>query len=252
MHTRGSSRTVALLAIGGGVVALVGNVLAPRFNGDNSTVYRDIASSSRFTITGVIILVAILLVTAAFAGLSRIWATDGNVELAGYARLAVVIGGAIALLQIGVELYGYRYQARAFSDFATSSAQSPIKTQNLISAFWATDAFDHLSSALMAVWTLILLGLAPVLLGAAQLRTRAIGARLGLVAVVGGLVCAVVGVASLLHEDQSTFDVPFLIGSLLVTAWLIATGVLLARSASGGTIDVSHSTPAESAVPSST
>jgi hypothetical protein len=232
-------RVTAAAAISGGVVALVGNGLAPRFNDDDPVVYREIAHSTRYTAAGVIVLVAVLLVTAALVGIARSLRGTAANELAHYGRLAAVIGGALAVLQTGVELYGYKQQAQAFAG---------ANPQNVVSAFWATNALDHLSSAMFAVWTLVFLGLAPVLIGAAQLRSRGPDTRIGYAAVLGGAVCTVVGVASLLHSDQSTFDVPFLIGSLLVTFWLIATGVVMWRGSAGDVIDVSESATADAQV----
>ena len=213
-------RVTAALAVVGGVVALVGNLLAPRFNDDDVVVYRKIADSGRFTVSGVVILLAVLLVTAAFVGISRAWLGTRAGELASYGRLAAVVGGTLAILQAGVALYGYKQQAQAFAD---------ANTTNVVSAFWATNAVDHVNSALFATWTIVFLGLAPALLGAAQLRERMPAGRLGVAGIVGGAVCVIVGVGSLLTSDQSTYDVPFLIGSLLVTFWLIGTGVVMWR-----------------------
>jgi hypothetical protein len=67
-----------------------------------------------------------------------------------------------------------------------------------------------------------------MLLGAAQLRNGVFG-RLGFAGLVGGATCFVVGVGELLASDQSTYDVPFAIGSVIVTIWLIAVGVLMWR-----------------------
>jgi hypothetical protein len=214
-------QVTAALAVIGGVVALVGNALAPRFNGDDVDIYRKIAHSSRYATANVIILIALLLVTAAFVGISRHGLRDGSSELAQYGRVASVAGGAIALLQVGVETFGYRQQARAFD---TANAH------NVVSAFWATNALDHINAGMFAVWTIALLGLAPMLLGAAQLRNGTSG-RLGFAAVLGGATCFVVGIGELLASDQSKYDVPFAIGSVIVTIWLIATGVLMWRRA---------------------
>jgi len=230
MTEKSDTRVTAVLAISGGGVALVGNLLAPRINGDNVEVYRKIADSTRFAAAGVIVLAAVLLVTAAFVGITHTTGLRATGGLAYYGRLAAVVGGSLAVLQTGVELYGYRYLAKAFAG---------ADDHNVVSAFWATNALDHLSSAMFALWTLVLLGIAPVLIGAGQLRARVRPGWVGIVAVVGGAVCAVVGIASLLHEDQSTFDVPFLIGSLLVTAWIIATGVFLWRAAPDAVVDLS-------------
>jgi uncharacterized membrane protein YidH (DUF202 family) len=229
MNAAPTRRTTAALAVGGALVALVGNAIAPRINGDDVDVYRKIAHSDRFAIAGLIILVAVVLVSAAFVGLSRRSPSTRTAELAQYARVAAVIGGALAVLQTAVELYAYRQEARAFD-----AAHPP----NVVSAFWATNALDRINSAMFASWTIVLLGAAPVLLGALQLRSRSLG-RLGYAAIVGGAVCAVVGVASLLTDDQSTYDIPFAIGSVIVTVWLLGTGISIWRHPEDASIDIS-------------
>lgn len=220
MITWSARRVTAALAIAGGVLALVGNGLAPRFSGDDVVTYRHIANSTRFEVAGVIVLFALLIVTGAFVGIARAYANGyQHSEASNYGRLASVVGGAIAMAYGGIELYAYRQQARAF-DGANST--------NVVSAFWATNALDHLAAALFAIWAIVLLGLAPALLGASQLRAGTTG-RLGYAAILGGAVCVVVGVGSLLKTDQSTFDIPFAVGSVIVTVWLLATGVRLWR-----------------------
>ncbi|MBV9293215.1 MAG: hypothetical protein JO222_12255, partial [Frankiales bacterium] len=173
---------------------------------------------------------AVILVTAAFVGLSRRSPSTRTAELAHFARLAAVVGGAIALLQTAVEVYAYRQEARAFD-----GAQVP----NVVSAFWATNALDRVSAAMFAAWTIALLGAAPVLLGALQLRSRTFG-RLGYAAIAGGAVCAFVGVASLMTDDQSTYDIPFAIGSVLVTVWLLGTGISIWRHPEDACIDITE------------
>ena len=235
MNSWSVRQTAAATAVVGGIVALVGNALAPRYNGDDVDVYRKIAHSTRYTVANVVILVAVLLVVAAMVGLSR---TLRASELGYYGRLAVVVGGAIAILQAGVVIYGYKQQALAFAG---------ANDHNVVSAFWATNALDHLNAAMFSAWTLLLLGIAPALIGTGFLRGRGLAARTGIVGLVGGLVCIVVGIGSLLHSDQSAFDIPFAIGSVLVTLWLIGTGVILWRATDDDVIDLS--TPAQQRQP---
>jgi hypothetical protein len=101
--------------------------------------------------------------------------------------------------------------------------------QNQQGAFWATSALDKANSSLFSTWTLLLLGLAPALIGLAMLQTRAYATWVAAVGIVGGLICAAVGIANLLIEDQAKLNLVFLIGSLLVTVWVIAAGLLLSR-----------------------
>jgi hypothetical protein len=219
-----ASRTTAALAIVGGSLALVGNLIAPRFNSDDVIVYRQVAASSRFSAAGVIVLGAVILVTAAFAALTRRFQATTMPELANLGRAAALVGGTIAVMQTGFELYAYKQQAAAFAG---------ANSHNVVPAFWAANALDHTSSAMFATWTLVLLGITPILIGVTQVRDARRRA-LGVAALAGGAVCVVVGFGSLLRDDQSVYDVPFLIGSLIVTLWLIASGVALWRSAEVG------------------
>ena len=227
-------RTVAGLAIAGGVVALAGNLLAPRYSGNSVDNYRELADSTRYAVSGFIILAATILVTAALVGFTRTWRGTPHAELAYYGQLAAVIGGTIAMAQAGLGVYAYR---QAAMDFAGSD------DRNIVSAFWATNALDKLNGAMFATWTIVLLGIAPLIIGLAQLRSRVVATWLAMTAMAGGLICAVVGVGALMDSSQSDFDVPFLIGSLMVTVWVIGTGVVMWREPAPTEIDLS--TPAQ-------
>src|SRR3954467_7709719 len=102
-----TARGTGALAITAAIIALVGNALAPRFNGDDVVVYHKIANSTRYAVAGVVVLAALALVTAAFAALSRIDDSDGQRSLRDGARLATIVGGAIALGQAAVQIYAY-------------------------------------------------------------------------------------------------------------------------------------------------
>lgn len=214
-------RGAAILGLSAGMVALVGNLLAPRFDGDDGEVYRRLADSTRSQVSNVIVLAAVMLATATFVAFSRVGNGGRGEELRYFGRLAAVIGGTIAILETGIALYAYRQQAIVFAH---------SDDRNVVAAFWATNVFDHLTAALFAVWTLMLLGFTPLLIGAAQLRERSVKPLVGSLGVVGGLGCAVVAVGELLTDDPSGYDIPFLVGSLLVTLWLLATSVSLWRS----------------------
>lgn len=218
----GLSRPVgASFAVGGGVVALVGNLLAPRFDqNDDVAVYRAVAASDRLAPAGLVLLLAFLLTTIGiFAIAASLRGGRGN-DAAWLGAAAVGAGGVIALAQNSLELFGYRQMARVFT---------AADGQNQQGAFWATSALDKANSSLFSTWTLLLLGLAPLLISIAMLQTRAFPAWLAGVGIVGGLVCAFVAIANLVREDQTALNLVFLIGSLLVTVWLIASGVLLRR-----------------------
>src|SRR5437899_1525494 len=96
-------RTAGVVAVTGAVAALVGNIIHPRFSGDDVDTYRSIATSSRFRTADVFIIVAFLLVTAAIVAFARIWGRGAATELGSYARTAAFVGGALALTGIGIE-----------------------------------------------------------------------------------------------------------------------------------------------------
>ncbi|MDT7550117.1 MAG: hypothetical protein QOE84_2511 [Actinomycetota bacterium] len=218
----GLSRPVgSACAVLGGVVALVGNLLAPRFDqNDNVAVYRAVAASGRLAPSGLVLVLAFALTTIGILAIaSSLRGGRGN-DAAWLGAAAVAAGGAIALAQNSLEMFGYRQMARVFAG---------ANAQNQQGAFWATSALDKANSSLFSTWTLLLLGLAPLLISVAMLQTRAFPAWLAGLGVVGGVICSFVGVANLLMEDQAALNLVFLVGSLLVTAWLIAAGVLMRR-----------------------
>jgi hypothetical protein len=135
-----------------------------------------------------------------------------------YGLLATVVGGAIALASISVDGYAARTAAE---NFAGASAQDQV------GAFWAANAIDQLSTAIFNVWTMVLLGVSPLLLGMAAVRSKRYPAWVALAAVAGGAVCTVVGLWGLGTTDQEMFQIPFLVGSLLVTLWILAAGWML-------------------------
>ena len=222
MSDIGMRRVVGLTAIAGGVVALVGNLVHPRYSGDDVDVYRSIASSSLVRTADVFIIFAFILVAAALVGFARIWGSRGRTTLLGYyGSMAAVAGAALGLAGIAIDLFAYKEQAEQFVR---------ADGRNIVSAFWATNAIDHINSAMLDITTLVLLGLAPLLIASAQLLERANAPRLSLTGVAGGAVCVVVGVVGLLIRDQSNINIPFLVGSLLVTVWVLATGVHLLQT----------------------
>jgi hypothetical protein len=75
------------------------------------------------------------------------------------------------------------------------------------------------------------------LLALAALRARRFSLWTCLCALFGGVICLVVGSVNLGLDDQSTLDIPFLIGSLLITAWILAAGYEMLRSAQHGRVD---------------
>jgi hypothetical protein len=216
-----SRSTGSAFAVAGGVVAVVGNLLAPRFDqNDNVEVYRAVAASDRLAPANLVLIVAFILTTIGILAIaSSLRGGPGN-DAAWLGGAAVAAGGAIALAQNSLEMFGYRQMARVFAG---------ADGQNQQGAFWATSALDKANSSLFSTWTLLLLGLGPLLISVAMMQARRFPTWLAAIGVIGGLICAFVGLANLLTEDQAKLNLVFLVGSLLVTVWLIAAGLQLRR-----------------------
>ena len=217
-----SRSTGSSLAIAGAVLALVGNLLAPRFTQDDDVaIYRAVAASDRLTVANLVLILAFLVSTAGiYAVASSMRGGAGN-DAAVLGGAVVTIGGAIGLAQMGIEAFAYRQLAKTFVS---------ADDTNRPGAFWATNAVDHVNAGLLSTWTILFLGVAPVLIAAAMMRSRAFPAWLAAMGALGGICCIVVGVHNLVSEEQTALDVLFLVGSLLVTAWLLVAGVLLRRA----------------------
>jgi hypothetical protein len=152
-----------------------------------------------------------------------------------YGRLAALLGGGIAVSQIGLEMFGFKHQTEVFAR-ATS--------EDLNGSFWAANAIDHVNTALFNTWTLVFLGIAPILIAVAALRGRRTSSWVSALALLGGAICALVGTVNLGRDDQSTLEIPFLVGSLLITAWVLVSGWLLARRDAFGTESAVGTLPA--------
>jgi hypothetical protein len=201
-----------------GLLGLVGNLMHPRMTGEDVAIYQRIAGSGWYLASDLLVLVAILLLIAGLADLS----TRMSGSLAAYGRLAVIVGGTIAVSEITIDLSGLRQHARTFV------AATP---SDHVGAFWATNAIDGINSSLFGAWTAILLGLSPLLLAAACWTHRRHPRWLCAIGMGAGLVCLAVGTIRLLSSNPGDTDVAFLVASLLFTIWIIGAGWLELHSA---------------------
>jgi Domain of unknown function (DUF4386) len=115
-------------------------------------------------------------------------------------------------------LYGLHHEARNFASIPSGG--------NNVAPFFATNAIEGISDALFAAWGLILLGIAPILITLALRKAARCPVWLAAVGFIGGALCVGVGIFDLLHDDQGDANIPFLVGSLLVTVWLVGCGWL--------------------------
>ena len=223
MDNRSFLNAGAGAAVVGAVLGLVGNLAHPRYgNLDDVVRFRRMAGSGVLTAADLILLLAVACTVAGLVAVAESLEAGGSLGLARLARTAATVGGAISLLQIGLETFGVIQAAKLFA----SAPQS-----NQVAAFWATSALDHANTAIFATWTIVLLGATPLLLGAAMWVGKSYPSWLAAGGVIGGLLCLGVGVVNLLRADQDPTTVPFLLGSLVVTAFVFGAGALLWKRA---------------------
>ena len=212
----GQARFVGTTLVAASVLALAGNLLHPRWSDDDVTAYGQMARSALMPAADVVLLAAFLLMTVGLVAL--VDGLRGNSSLKQTGRLAALIGGSIAIIQTCIELYGLHQEARTFASIPSGG--------NNVAPFFATNAIEGISDALFAAWGLILLGIAPILITLALRKAARCPMWLAVVGFVGGALCVGVGIFDLLHDDQGDANIPFLVGSLLVTVWLVGCGWL--------------------------
>lgn len=216
MGNRSVLRAGGAAAVLGGVLAMVGNLLAPRWtNIDDPERYRKIADSGVWRADGVILVFAGILIVAGTVAIAKSLEGGGSDALAYYAKVAAVVGGSIALLDFAMTASAIKDSAEAFAS---------ANAQNQVSAFWATNALDHTLTSVFNLWSILLLGISPLLLGVAVLRTRRYATWLAWAAMAGGVLCLGTGTVGLTRTDQDPLVIPFAIGSVLVTIWALGAG----------------------------
>lgn len=218
----GATFVPGLLLAAGGCLAVAGNLLHPRFTQDDQVeVYRAVDLSDRLLSADLLLIASVLLVTAGLVDVSHRLAELGAPALGRLSAGASVVGGALAVLQFAVDGYALKQAAHIFVTAPDDA--------NRFGAFYSTAAVDRVSAAMFSTWTLILLGLVPLLLASAMWSTGTFPRWLSVVGALGGSACAATAIVDIAREDQSTLTIVFLAGSLLVTVWIIATGVVLLR-----------------------
>jgi hypothetical protein len=215
------------LLVGGGVLSLLGNLLHPRFTGDDQVaIYRQVAAADRLVVADLALIAGVLVMTAGLVEGARIVRSRGAQLLGPLGGAAALVGGAIAVLQCAVDAYAFRQAAIIFASAADN--------KNRVGAFYATAAVDRVNTAMISTWTLLLLGVTPLLLSAAMWITADVPKWLPVVGGVGAVACTVTALFNLVVQaDQSVLTWVFLVGALLVTAWVIAWGWFLMHPSAG-------------------
>lgn len=222
-------RLGGLAAVVGGVLALVGNVLHPRYDPDltDDEMLREVADSGIWEIDHLVLVVGLILSILGVVTIARTMHGSRADGLARHGRTAVYVGGAVALVSIGIDAFTTRNIAERYVEAAPEDAGT-----------WLNIALGvgDVGTAVFATWITVLLGVSSLLLGLAAIQSRRYPAWMGWLAVLGGAGSIVIGMAMLGGADAEDMTIPFLVTSLMVTAWIITAGWHLLR-----TTDDAHS-----------
>jgi hypothetical protein len=162
----------------------------------------------------------LLVVLGALAVVASLAGRSTGQPVAAFARPLVMIGGTVALLDVTIYLSAYHLVADQYVNAAPGDVQA---------ALYGAAAVGAVGGALHALWTLLLLGVVPILLGLAMYRTRLYPLWVAALAALAGLIELVVGVVGLLPIYGTDLIVVDLVGRLLVVAAVVAAGALLWR-----------------------
>jgi len=229
---RSALRMGAGAAAAGGVLAMVGNLLHPRWTDiDDDELYENIADSGIWVVDHLVLVVALVLTVGGVTALARSMEVGTGHALARYGLLATVVGGAVAIADVSLDATAMRQAAENFAE------ASP---QDRVGASWAANAVDQVGTAMFHMWTVVLLGVSPILLGMAAVRTGRYPAWMAWAAIVGGVAAVLTGMAGLAGAEGDDLTLPFLAGSLLVTVWVIGAGVHLWRTVEREPTTVAH------------
>ncbi|HEX5671897.1 MAG TPA: hypothetical protein VFY46_04155 [Acidimicrobiia bacterium] len=211
-------------ALVGGVMVLAGNAIHPRESGqlDNAEALLSVAANSPiWAVNHLILMVAIVLLLAAYYGLTHSITKEPG---SAWARL----GWGIAIVGAGIGVLFMLTEAVAVRGIADTWATSSGAQQGL--ALAAGDALFHLSLTLSTGGALFFFGICPIVVGKAVLGTTEYPDGLGWLGMVLGMLgVAVNGFQIVTGVTTSSGLIIVPVSIIGVTLWLGYSGVLMLR-----------------------
>ncbi len=213
----------------GGGAAVLGGVLAAVFNllhagprrGNTRLFLEDLVGSRIWELDQLGIAVSLVVLAAALVAVARVLA-------AGPAAPWAVAAGAVALAGVAVALANVAVDGPAMQEVADRWHAAEGASRE--SLFAAAEVLRAVDIALFSVWTLVLVGAAPVLFGVAILLGGGLPRWLGWLAVAGGVVGTVTaGIQMFVGLRPVTVFVLFPAASGALTVWIVAVGVAFWR-----------------------
>ncbi|MGH2685229.1 MAG: hypothetical protein ACRDJP_07175 [Actinomycetota bacterium] len=210
-------------AIVGALGAMIANVLHPRFDSFADPVTEEIriaGESDMWVPIHVAILISLALIAFGLFAVARSMKGGTGEGAARVALGGLLISTPIALLGVAID----GYVPKAFADSIGTGAVDPAG---------GAAAAVHLGWAAFMALVITFQGVTPALFGAAVVADRTWPTWLGWGAIVVGLIAAIAGLIGLLDGASAAFFLVFTISAGILTLWVLALGVLLARRVRG-------------------
>lgn len=212
----------ASLLLTGGLLALIGNGLHPHVpDTDPAATIAALASDAMWIWIHLAIIGGILLIIGGLVLFARVLVGSPAEPLARLAVIALLIGGAVVTVSMSVDGFGMKALAVA--------AQAAPATETA-AALRAAIAVDTMDFGIWSMGMLILFGAGFGCFALALASSRLLPLWLAALAAAGALLS---GMAALVQiaaggETQDA-ETMFLVGSMLLTAWVILLGLRLWR-----------------------
>lgn len=214
-----------LLLVLGAVIGLVGNALHPHVvNPSTESKLRMVADSATWLGIHGAISVAVLLVIGGLIGFSAALADGPAGPLARLGAAAAVLGGALVSVSLSIDGFAMRPMALAWASAPAPEAADIIRVARGV---------DQAAFGIWSIGMLVFFGAAFICLGLAANASGRFGALFGWAAAAGGVLSGAAAVLQIANTGETAAaEMLFLVGSVVVTLWSLALGVLLWRRTS--------------------
>lgn len=219
-------RMGATAAIVGSLAGMIGNLVHPETPlNDPQGVARVIADNDAWTVIHLVIVFAVMFMLGGLLALYR--SIPG-----GLARALAELGWAAAVAGVAVGLVLVILDGVAARQLAEEWARAPAEEQ--VAALRVVLGNETTNFALASLFNILFAGATFILYGLAVALSDVYPRWLGWVAVMAGIASVTAGlIQAVTGEPTSASRVLTVIGPTVITLWLAAMGVLLARLARG-------------------
>jgi hypothetical protein len=222
-HVRSHDQTLtAALLLTGGLLALVGNALHPHApDSDPAATIAALATDATWPWIHLAIVGGILLIIGGLVLFARLLVGSLAEPLARLAVAALLIGGAVVTVSTSVDGFGMKALA-----VATQAAPATETAASLRAAI----AVDTMDFGIWSMGMLILFGAGFGCFAFALAASRRLSLWYAALAGAGAILSGVAAVLQIAEGGETKeAETLFLVGSMLLTAWVLVLGVRLWR-----------------------